>query len=143
MARRAVRTLGYNSEMATCILLLLFRLLLVVAAYAVEFFVFWQYPMPDRLFFIIPGTLLGLLLVLIKMEQIVGVLGLAGFTIIGALIGFMAFGPKAGQFEEGRWAGFLGAAFGAAVGGLLGLGYSAIRRGEERVEPEMDANERE
>ena len=75
--------------MARRVLLLLFRLLLVAVAYAVEFAVFWQYPMPDRMFFIIPGTLLGLLLVLIKKEQIVGVLFVAAFAIIGIMIAFL------------------------------------------------------
>jgi hypothetical protein len=125
------------------ILLLVFRFSLIVAAFAIEFAVFWQYPMPDRLFFIIPGTLLGLLLVLIKKEQIVGVLGVAGFTIVGALIGFMGFGPRAGNPQDAPGHEIIAAAIGAAVGGLFGLGYSAIRQGEERVEPEMDANERE
>ena len=119
--------------MARQIVLLLFRFLPVVAAYAIEFAVFWQYPIPDRLFFIIPGTLLAILLVLIKKDQIVGVLGVAGFTIIGALIGIMGCSSRVRHPQDAPGHEIIVAAIAAAVGGLLGLGYSAIQQGEERV----------
>jgi hypothetical protein len=141
MARRAVRTLGYDAEMARRILIL-FRFLLVVAAYAIEFAVFWRYSMPDRLFFIIPGTLLGLLLVLIKKEQIVGVLVVSGYTVAGTVIGFMLFGPRVGNGRDGPTGEIMAAMTGAVIGGFFGLIDSAFRQRRRQGWPEMNANQR-
>jgi len=139
----AQRAVEYDVKMGRRILLVLFRFSLIVAAYAIEFAVFWRYPMSDRLFAIIPGTLLAILLVLIRKEQIVGVLGVAGFTIIGALIGFMGFGPRAGNPQDAPGHEIIAAAIGAAVGGFFGLIDSAFRQRRRQGWPEMNANKRE
>jgi hypothetical protein len=131
-----------NAGMALRIRLALFRLLLVVAAYAIELAVFWRYPMPDRLFAIIPGTLLGLLLVLIKKDQIVGVLRVAGFTIIGMMVAIL-FIPDVGNGRDAPRHEIMVLAAGAAVGGFLGMFYRALRREAElRSQPEMNAKQR-
>jgi hypothetical protein len=132
---------GYNEGMARRILLLLFRLLLVAAAYVAAFASFWQNPMPDRLFAIIPGTSLGLLLFWIKREQVTRALFVAVTTLGGALIPLLV--PHVDHNWEEPWRDILSTTFGGAIGGLLGIGYIAIREAYERREPEMNANEHE
>jgi hypothetical protein len=124
--------------MARRILVLLFRLLLVAAAYVAAFALLWQYPMPGRLFAIIPGTSLGLLLFLIKREQIIRVLFVGVTTFVGAAIPLLM--PHTDRNWEEPWRGFAEVLFGGAIGGLVGIGYIAIREAYERGVLEMHAN---
>jgi hypothetical protein len=127
--------------MATRILLLLFRLMLVAAAYVAAFALFWRCPMPVRLFAIIPGTSLGLLLLLIKKEQIIRVLFIALTTLGGGLIPLLV--PRVDHNWEELWSDVMSTTLGAVIGGLIGIGYIAIREAYERRHPEMNENERE
>ncbi len=101
----------------------LLRLLLVASAYGLEFAVFWQYPLPDRLFAIIPGTLLALLLVLIRKNQILGVLSVAGMSLLGIVISFVLFVPSIGNGWGRPRLEIMAATWGAAAGGIFALLY--------------------
>ena len=124
--------------MATRILLLLFRLSLVAAGYVASFALVWQYPMPDWLLAIIPGTSLGLLLFLIKKEQIIRVLFVVT-TLGGGLIPLLV--PRVEHKWQEPWSDVMSTTLGAVIGGLIGIGYIAIRERYKRRPPEMYANE--
>jgi hypothetical protein len=51
--------------------------------------------------------------------------------------------PRVDHNWEEPWGDILSTTFGAVIGGLIGIGYIAIREAYERREPEMNANQRE
>jgi peptidoglycan/LPS O-acetylase OafA/YrhL len=103
------------------ILNILLRLVLVLAAYAAEFAVFWRYPVPGRLWALVPGSLLATLLVLIRKDQIGGVILIGLTTLLGTVLGFVFLMPNTGDAEDRLWSEFRAAIIGAIVGGIVAL----------------------
>jgi steroid 5-alpha reductase family enzyme len=113
--------IGYHDEMASRFWKLLLRLVLVVAAYAAVFAVFWHYPLPDRLWALLPGTLLASLLVLIRKDQITGVLLIGFTTLVGTTLGFAVGGPSTNSGEDRPWHEIGAAMIGTILGGAVAI----------------------
>ncbi len=112
---------------------LMIRFLLAAIAFVIAFAVFWRYPLPDRLFAIIPGILLATLLLLVRRNQIEGVLFVGSLSVIGVLASTLFF-PSMGHSEDRTSHTILTAALGALIGGVVGIIYREWRHGSLRPE---------